>query len=62
MSEHDLLTVSEVANYLRLAERTIRDMIDRGDLQAMKIGKAYRIKRVDLENFIASRQENKQES
>lgn len=62
MSEHDLLTVSEVANYLRLAERTIRDMIDRGDLQAMKIGKAYRIKRVDLENFIASRQENKEES
>ncbi len=62
MSEHDLLTVSEVANYLRLAERTIRDMIDRGDLQAMKIGKAYRIKRVDLENFIASRQENKEGS
>lgn len=62
MSEHDLLTVSEVANYLRLAERTIRDMIDRGDFQAMKIGKAYRIKRVDLENFIASRQENKEES
>lgn len=53
MSEHDLLTVSEVADYLRVTERTVRDMIDRGDIPAMKIGKAYRIKRTDLEGFIA---------
>ncbi len=58
MSEHDLLTVAEVANYLRLAERTIRDMIDRGDLAAIKIGKAYRIKRTDLEKFIADKEKD----
>jgi len=60
MSEHDLLTVSEVASYLRLAERTVREMIDRGDIPAMKIGKAYRIKRIDLESFIESKQESRE--
>jgi len=61
MSEHDLLTVSEVANYLRITERTVREMIDRGNIPAMKIGKAYRIKRTELEDFIA-RQEAKEQS
>jgi len=40
MSEHNLLTVAEVADYLRVAERTVREMIDRGDIPAAKIGKA----------------------
>jgi len=61
MSEHNLLTVAEVADYLRVAERTVREMIDRGDIPAMKIGKAYRIERADLEYFLASRKEVKEQ-
>jgi len=61
MSEHNLLTVAEVADYLRVAERTVREMIDRGDIPAAKIGKAYRIERADLEYFLASRKEVKEQ-
>ena len=62
MSEHDLLTVAEVASYLRLAERTVREMIDKGDLPAIKLNRAYRITRADLDSFLASRKEAKEES
>jgi len=52
MSEDNLLTVREVSTYLKLTERTVRDMIDREDLPAIKIGKAYRIRVSELERFI----------
>jgi len=52
MSEDNLLTVREVSTYLKLTERTVRDMIDREDLPAIKIGKAYRIRHSELERFI----------
>lgn len=57
MGEHELLTVSEAAQYLRISERTIRAMIKRGDLKATKLGKAYRIKREDLTNVIDNKKQ-----
>jgi excisionase family DNA binding protein len=55
MSEQELLTVREVAEYLKLKERTIRDMIAREELRAIKIGKSYRIRREDLEILVQRR-------
>jgi putative molybdopterin biosynthesis protein len=52
MSEHQLLTVPEVAEYLRIAERTVRDLIKRGQLPGVRIGKEWRIKRVDVEKMV----------
>jgi excisionase family DNA binding protein len=52
MSEHDLLTVDEVAEYLRVKATTVRELIKRGELPAARIGKAYRIKRADVENLL----------
>lgn len=52
MIEHDLMTISEVANYLRITERTVREMIKRGELPAAKLAKSYRIKRADVEKLL----------
>jgi excisionase family DNA binding protein len=49
------LTVSEIADLLRVAERTVRRWIKVGDLVAHKIGGAVRISEADLETFLASR-------
>jgi PTS system nitrogen regulatory IIA component len=57
MGEHDLLTISEVAKYLRVTERTIRDMIHRGEIKAIKLGKAYRIKKADIESMFTQQSE-----
>lgn len=59
MSNNDILTVREVAVYLKVSERTVRTMIGRGELNAVKIGKTYRIRREDLEELVSSRSNEK---
>jgi len=48
MSE-ELLTVPEVAERLRMTTMTIYRWIEEGRLQALQIGKHYRIRESDLE-------------
>ena len=52
MSQHELLTVAEVAEYLRITERTTREMIKSGKLPAAKLSKEWRIKRADVEKLL----------
>lgn len=47
-----LLTVKEVAERLRVSEKTVRNMIDRGDLIAYKIGGNIRIEEESVEFII----------
>jgi excisionase family DNA binding protein len=53
MTEVDLMTVEEVADLLRIGVHTVRAMIRRGDIPALKIGKQYRIKREDFNQLLA---------
>lgn len=47
-----LYTIEEVSEILKVTPRTIYTFIKNNDLQAVKIGKYWRIKHEDLENFI----------
>jgi excisionase family DNA binding protein len=47
-----LLTLKEVAKYLRVSERSVLRYIEAGRLKAIKVG-YWRIKEKDLENFIS---------
>lgn len=47
-----MLTTSEVAEKLNLSEKTIRNLIDSGELKAFKFGRVYRISEEELNNFI----------
>jgi excisionase family DNA binding protein len=48
------LTVFEVAELLRLNQQTVRNMIDRGELSAVRVGpRRVRIRQSDLDAFIA---------
>jgi excisionase family DNA binding protein len=49
MNQNELLTVSEVATYLRIGEQTVRDLLGRKELPGTKFGKAWRVRRADLE-------------
>jgi excisionase family DNA binding protein len=47
------LTVAEVAEVLRLNQQTVRNIIDRGELRAARVGpRRVRIRQSDLETFI----------
>lgn len=50
----DVMTPSEAAGYLRVAEEDVVAAIEAGELRAKKIGKAYRISRAALEEYLKS--------
>ncbi|MFM8319631.1 MAG: helix-turn-helix domain-containing protein, partial [Chloroflexota bacterium] len=49
-----VMTPSEAAAYLRVAEEDVIAAIQAGDLKAKKIGNAYRISKEALDAFLAS--------
>ncbi len=53
--ETEVLTLAEVAGYLRLSKKTIYKMARRGELPAFKAGNHWRLKRPELEEWIRRR-------
>lgn len=49
-----VLTSEQAAQVLQLTRRTITNMLDRGDLHGVKIGKEWRISRAELVRFVES--------
>lgn len=48
----DILTIQEVATYLKLNEKTAYRLASEGKLPGFKVGGSWRFKRVDLEQWI----------
>ena len=57
-----VLTVDEVARYLWVQPMTVQSWCRSGDLPAAKIGRAYRIKRTDLDRWWAEHSAREQSS
>ncbi|MDR2417716.1 MAG: PTS sugar transporter subunit IIA [Treponema sp.] len=55
MFESDILTIEEVAKYLRVSERTVYDWAQKGDLPAGKIGTVWRFKKSEIEHWVNDR-------
>jgi excisionase family DNA binding protein len=51
----DLLSIADVAGLLKLDPSTVYDHIRRGRLAVTPIGRAFRIRRADLERFLEAR-------
>jgi excisionase family DNA binding protein len=52
MNENEIMTIRDVSLCLKLSERTIRDMIARGELPAAKLAKSWRIRKADVEKLL----------
>lgn len=52
MEDFKLYTVDEIASILKVTKRTLYNYIKSGVLKAVKIGKYWRIKHSDLQDFI----------
>jgi excisionase family DNA binding protein len=50
-----LLTLHEVAGLLKVAEKTVYTMAQRGELPAFKVRGQWRFKRADLDTWIEER-------
>jgi PTS system nitrogen regulatory IIA component len=55
MMDNEILTIEEVAKYLRVTERTVYDWAQKGDIPAGKIGAVWRFKRTEIENWVSNR-------
>lgn len=51
-STNDILTVREVAEYLRLAESTVYRLAQEGEIPGRKIGGTWRFSRQGIKNWI----------
>ena len=49
------LTVSEVAGVLRVSNMTVYRLINAGQMPAVRVGKAYRIREDDIDRYLADR-------
>lgn len=48
----EILTISQVAEYLQVCDKTVRRLISNKELSASKIGKSWRIKKSDIEEYL----------
>ncbi|WP_441295895.1 methylation-associated defense system helix-turn-helix domain-containing protein MAD1 [Pseudomonas sp. TAA207] len=62
-SESEILTLDEVADYLKAGKRTIYRLAQKGEIPAFKFGGTWRFRRQELDVWIAQRiKDNKEKS
>ncbi len=55
--QDEIMTIQEVADYLKLTEKTAYRLALDGKIPAFKVGGSWRIKKVDLQNWIEKQKE-----
>lgn len=53
--EARFVTVSEVAQLMRVSKMTVYRLIKQGDLPAFRVGRAYRMREEDVRRYLDSR-------
>jgi len=54
----EILTLKEVAEYLKLAEKTAYRLAAEGKLPGFKVGGSWRFKKEDIESWIIEKKKN----
>ena len=49
------MTVAEVARALRVSNMTVYRLVNSGQLDAVRVGRSYRIREGDLQRYLAQR-------
>lgn len=52
MTKHEIMTLEEVAEYLRISERTVYDWAQKGEIPCGKFGTSWRFRRKDIEAWV----------
>jgi PTS system nitrogen regulatory IIA component len=55
MTEDSILTIEEVARYLRVSERTVYDWAQKGEIPCGKLGTVWRFKKAEIESWVNDR-------
>jgi len=52
----DFLTTEDIAHHLNISEATVRRYIRSGKIKAVKLERAFRVRREDFEQFLKDRE------
>jgi excisionase family DNA binding protein len=55
MNEDEILTLQDVAAYLKMAEKTLYGYAQRGIVPGIKIGSAWRFRKTDIDAWLEER-------
>jgi len=53
MGPHDIMTIDELAEYLKISKSTLYKLAQEGKLPAQKIGKRWRFHRATIDEWVA---------
>ncbi|MGZ4131561.1 MAG: helix-turn-helix domain-containing protein [Actinomycetota bacterium] len=53
--EARLLTVSEVADLLRVSKMTVYRLINEGSIGSLRVGRSYRLREDDVDDYLSKR-------
>ena len=59
-SQQKYYSVTEVAKLLQVHWQSVHNFIKRGELEALKLGRGYRISQAAIDDFLARRTKGKQ--
>ncbi len=51
-SQDDILTIPDVANFLKVTEKTVYGLAQKGDLPGFKVGGQWRFRRTAIDSWI----------
>lgn len=51
-AEDDIMTITQVAEYLKISEITTYKLVQEGKIPAFKVGRHWRVMKEDLKEFI----------
>lgn len=56
----EILTIKEVAQYLKVTEKTIYRLAAADQIPAFKVGGSWRFRKSELDNWMVKQEQNKQ--
>lgn len=57
-SDGEILTIKQIAEYLKVTERTIYKLAAAKKIPAFKVGGTWRFRKVDIDGWIAAQSKN----
>ena len=51
----EIMTIQQVAEYLQVCDKTIRRLISRKELSDSKIGRSWRVKKSNIDEYLLQR-------
>lgn len=58
-SESDIMTVKDLALYLKIAEKTAYRFASEGKIPGFKVGSAWRFRKAEIDKWIEKQRKNK---